>query len=94
MRYLDPVVLARLKNLRLDLRRHTVEGHLAGRHRSVRRGLSQEFAEHRHYALGDELKHLDWKVYARKDRFFVRQYQEEKSVKTYLLLDASGSMAF
>jgi len=94
MRYLDAVALAKLKNLHFDIRRHVAEGHLAGRHRSLRRGFAQEFAEHRAYAPGDELKRLDWKVYARKDRFFVKEYQEEKSLKTYLLLDASGSMAF
>lgn len=94
MRYLDPVVLARLRNLRLDLRRHLVEGHLTGRHRSSLHGFSQEFAQHRLYAPGDELKRLDWKVYARRDRFFIRQYEEEKSLKTYVLLDASGSMSF
>ncbi|MBI5243681.1 MAG: DUF58 domain-containing protein [Elusimicrobia bacterium] len=94
MRYLDAVALAKLKNLRFDIRRHIAEGHLAGRHRSLRRGFAQEFAEHRAYAPGDEIKRLDWKVYARKERFFVKEYQEEKSLKTYLLLDASGSMGF
>ncbi|HBL16027.1 MAG: hypothetical protein A2X36_07785 [Elusimicrobia bacterium GWA2_69_24] len=94
MRYLDPVVLAKLKNLRFDLGRHISEGHLAGRHRSSRRGFSQEFAEHRAYVAGDEIKRLDWKVYARKDRFYIKEFQEEKSLKTYLLVDASGSMAY
>jgi len=94
MKFLDPVVLAKLRNLRFDLRRHIVEGHLTGRHSSSRRGFSQEFAEHRAYVPGDELKHLDWKVYARKDRFFVKEFQEEKSLKTYLLVDVSGSMGF
>ncbi|MFH1726023.1 MAG: DUF58 domain-containing protein [Elusimicrobiota bacterium] len=94
MRYLDPVVLARLKNLKFDLRRHIVEGHLTGRHSSARRGFSQEFAEHRTYVPGDEVKHIDWKVYARKDRFFIKEFQEEKSLKTYLMLDASGSMGY
>jgi uncharacterized protein (DUF58 family) len=94
MRYLDAVALAKLKNFRFDVRRHLAEGHLAGRHRSLRRGYAQEFAEHRQYVPGDELKRLDWKVYARKERLFVKEYQEEKSLKTVLILDGSGSMAF
>lgn len=94
MRYLDPVILAKLKNCRLGLSRHRAEGHLSGRHRGVQLGFSQEFAQHREYAPGDELKFLDWKLYARKDRYFVRQFQEDVSLQTYLLADASGSMAY
>lgn len=94
MKYLDPVALAKLKNIRFDLRRHVAEGHLTGRHRSIRHGFSQEFAQYRTYVPGDELKRLDWKVYARKDRFFTKEFQEEKSLKTYVMLDASGSMAY
>ncbi|MBI5597823.1 MAG: DUF58 domain-containing protein [Elusimicrobia bacterium] len=94
MKYLDPLVLARLKTLRFDLRRHRAEGHLGGRHQGSRRGFSQEFAEHRAYAPGDELKRLDWKVYARTDRLFVKEYHEEKSLRTYVLVDASGSMGY
>lgn len=94
MRILDPLVLARLRTLRFDLRRHRAEGHLGGRHRSLRRGFSQEFAEHRAYAPGDELKSIDWKVYARTDRLFVKDNHEEKSLKTYVLADASGSMGY
>jgi uncharacterized protein (DUF58 family) len=92
--YLDPVSLAKLRNLRLDLRRRVMEGHWAGRHRSSLRGFASEFAQHRAYVPGDELRRLDWKVYARKDRFFVREYQEEKSLRAQVLLDASGSMSF
>ncbi len=94
MRDLDSVALARLKNMRFSLRRHLAEGNLTGRHRSLRHGFAQEFAQHRAYVPGDELKHLDWKVFARKERFFVKEFQEEKSLKTYLLLDASGSMSY
>jgi uncharacterized protein (DUF58 family) len=94
VRYLDSVALAQLKNMRFNLRRHQAEGHLTGRHRSVKRGFSQEFAEHRAYAPGDEISTLDWKVYARTDRYFVKQFQEEKSLKTYVMLDRSGSMAY
>jgi uncharacterized protein (DUF58 family) len=94
MRYLDPLALAQIKNLRLPLRRLAAEGTLGGLHRSVHKGFSQEFAEHREYVPGDEIKFLDWKVYARKDRYFVRQFVEEKSLKTHFLLDASGSMGY
>lgn len=94
MKFLDPVSLAKIKNLRFQFRRLVVEGHLSGVHRSAVRGFSQEFAEHREYVPGDELKFLDWKVYARKDRFFVKEYHEEKSLRTYILVDASGSMGF
>lgn len=94
MRYLDPVALAKLKNLRLEPRRVSAEGHLTGRHRSAARGLSHEFAQHRAYVPGDEIKSLDWKVFARQDRFYVRQYQSENILTSAVLLDASGSMGF
>lgn len=94
MEILSPDILARLRHFRFDMRRHRAEGHLTGRHRSFKRGFSQEFAQHRAYVAGDELKHLDWKVYARKDRFFVKEFQEEKSLNTYLMLDRSGSMGY
>ena len=95
MKYLDSLALAQIKNLRLPpLKRLAAEGTLGGRHRSAYKGFSQEFAEHREYVPGDELKHIDWKVYARKDRYVIRQYTEEKSLKAYFLLDASGSMGY
>lgn len=94
MRYLDPVALATLRNLRLELRRLAAEGGSAGRHRSLVKGLSQDFAQHRPYVPGDELKALDWKVYARQDRYFVREYTAENALTTHVLLDASGSMGY
>src|SRR5262245_28210097 len=94
MRFLDAVSLAQLRNLRLVMRRHRAEGHLSGRHRSVQHGFSQEFAQHREYSPGDELKYLDWKVYARKDRYVVKQFEEDKSLGSYILADASGSMSY
>lgn len=79
----------------LELRARTVaEGVLAGSHRSRRFGSSTEFAEHKLYAPGDELKHLDWKAYARVDRYFVRRYEEEANLDIYLVVDASGSMGY
>lgn len=94
MRYLDPVSLAKLRNLRLELRSLSAEGTAAGRHRSPWKGLSQDFAQHRPYAPGDEIKALDWKVYARQDRYYVREYTAENVLTTHVLLDASGSMAY
>ncbi len=79
----------------LELRARTVaEGLLVGSHRSKRFGSSSEFAEHKLYAPGDELKHLDWRAYARVDRYFVRRYEEEANLDIHLIVDASGSMAY
>jgi len=89
----DPRLLARLA--RLELRARTaVEGLAGGRHRSPLRGASTTFAEHREYTPGDDLRHLDWRVIARSDRNFVRQYEEETDLTGYLVLDASASMRF
>lgn len=79
----------------LELRARTVaEGVLVGSHRSRRFGSSTEFAEHKLYTPGDELKHLDWKAYARTDRYFVRRYEEEANLDVYVVVDASGSMGY
>ena len=92
-KYLDPKVLARIAAL--DLRaRLVVEGYVSGMHRSPYRGYSVEFAEHRQYSQGDDLKHLDWKVFARTDKFYVKQYEEETNLNCLLVLDRSESMAF
>ncbi|MHB9154132.1 MAG: DUF58 domain-containing protein, partial [Endomicrobiales bacterium] len=93
MELLNPLTMARLSALELRAR-FVVEGMLAGLHSSPFRGHSLEFAQHREYAYGDELRHIDWKVYARSDKFFIKQFQEETNLRAYLLLDASGSMAF
>lgn len=94
MRYLSPVALAKLQNLNLELRRISAEGHVGGRHRSSGKGLSREFAQHRAYVPGDEIKSLDWKVCARQDRYYVKEYQSENIFTCTILLDASGSMDF
>lgn len=92
-RYLKPEVIAKLK--RIDLKaRLVVEGFLTGLHKSPFKGFSVEFAEYRSYLPGDELKRVDWKVYAKTDRFYIREYEEETNLKAYLLLDCSGSMAY
>ena len=92
-RFLDPAVVARLGHL--DVRaRLVVEGFISGMHRSPFHGFSVEFAEHRPYMPGDPLKNIDWKVWARSDRYLVKQYTEETNLRCHLLLDLSGSMAF
>jgi len=74
--------------------RFVVEGFISGMHQSPFRGHSLEFAQHREYSSGDELKHMDWKVYAKSDRYYVKQYQEETNLRCYLLLDKSASMGY
>jgi len=91
--YLDPQVLARLD--RLDLKaRLVVEGFLSGLHQSPYKGFSQEFADHRPYMPGDEIRRIDWRVYGRRDRYYVREYLEETNLRAYILLDTSGSMGY
>ena len=86
-------VIERLGNLSVTARQ-AVESVLAGQHRSVRRGLSVEFAGHREYQPGDDLRHLDWLVWARSDRYDVRQYEEETKLRATIILDTSGSMVY
>jgi len=90
---LDPAVAERLKHLALSATR-TVEGFLAGRHRSPHRGVSVEFVERRPYVHGDDLRHLDWKSYARNDRLAIKRYEEETNLECTLVVDASASMAY
>ncbi len=93
LRYLDPAVLARLGTL--DLKARTVvEGFLSGLHRSPFKGFSVEFAEYRQYMPGDDLSTIDWKVYARSDRYYVKKFEEETNVECRLLVDVSASMAY
>jgi uncharacterized protein (DUF58 family) len=92
-RYLDPAVLARIGSL--DLKAKTVvEGVLSGLHRSPKRGYSVEFAEYRQYLPGDALSMIDWKVYARSDRYYVKKFEEDTNLDCHLLLDVSGSMSY
>ncbi|MBN2448691.1 MAG: DUF58 domain-containing protein, partial [Phycisphaerae bacterium] len=90
---LDPTLRERVKGLGLIARR-VVEGALHGLHRSPFHGLSIEFAQHREYSPGDELKHLDWRVIARSDRYVIKQYQQETNLRAVLFVDCSKSMAF
>jgi len=90
---LDPRVAERIEHLSLSAN-HAVEGFLTGRHRSPHRGISVEFVERRPYVQGDDLRHLDWKAYARTDRLTIKRYQEETNLECTLVVDASASMAY
>lgn len=92
-KYLDPVALAKVRGLELKARL-IVEGYLSGMHKSPYHGFSVEFAQHREYVPGDDLRHLDWKVYSRTDRFYLKQYEEETNLSCWLLVDASESMQY
>src|SRR6266550_4274048 len=91
--FLDPAVVARLGTLELKART-IVEGFLSGLHRSPFKGFSVEFAEYRQYIPGDDLSTIDWKVYARSDRYYIKKFEEETNLDCHLLLDVSGSMGY
>ena len=78
-KYLDPKVLSRLSGLELQARL-AVDGYLSGSHRSPQRGSSVEFADHRSYCQGDDIRHIDWKLYARTDKHYVKQYEAESNL--------------
>jgi len=90
---LQPEELQSIVNLQL-MAKQTVEGAITGQHRSPHKGFSVEFAQHREYVQGDEIRRVDWKVFAKTDRYYVREYEEETNLRAMLLLDASGSMAY
>jgi len=92
-RFLDPAVVARLATMELKARL-VVEGFIAGLHRGPYRGFSVEFAEHRPYMPGDPIRHVDWKVYGKTDRFFIKQFEEETNLRAYVVLDGSASMGY
>jgi uncharacterized protein (DUF58 family) len=91
MAHLSPDVIARIDRLELEARQ-VVEGYLAGKHRSPRHGFAVEFAQHREYAPGDDTRHIDWKVYARTERYHLKQYEQETNLIAWLVVDASESM--
>jgi len=90
---LDAKVLARLMHLPL-LARQAMEGSVSGQHKSPHRGSSVEFAEYRNYVPGDDIRRLDWRVFARTDRFFLKEFEAETNLRCYLVLDCSGSMKY
>src|ERR1043165_9276405 len=91
--FLDPQVLARLAGIPLFARR-PMQGTVSGRHASPLRGSSVEFAEYRKYVPGDDLRRLDWRVYGRSDRFYVKEFEADTNLRCCFILDTSGSMAF
>src|SRR5438477_13035869 len=89
----DPTSLSRYGRLLL-VARNLVEGFLTGVHKSPYKGYSVEFAEHRQYYPGDEIRHIDWRAFGKTDRYYIKEYEEETNLQAHLLVDASGSMAF
>ncbi|MDX2198059.1 MAG: DUF58 domain-containing protein [Phycisphaerae bacterium] len=92
-KYLEPETISRLAGLELRARR-AVSGAISGMHRSIYRGNSVEFAEHRPYVPGDDIRHIDWRLFGRKDRLFIKQYEEETNLRLHILLDVSASMNY
>ncbi len=91
--FLDPTVLAGLDNLEFRAR-VVVEGFLSGLHKSPHRGFSVEFNDYRHYYHGDDMRHVDWKLYARSEKFYIKQYEDETNVRCVIVLDSSASMSY
>lgn len=92
-KYLDPQTLARIKDLEL-MARQTIEGLISGSHKSPYQGISVEFAEHREYVPGDDVRHVDWKVFAKTDKYYLKQYEQETNLVCNLVLDVSESMSY
>jgi uncharacterized protein (DUF58 family) len=92
-KYLDPAVISRLKGMDIKARL-VVEGFVSGLHRGPYKGFSVEFAEHRQYMPGDPIRYIDWKVYGKTDRFYVKEYEEETNLRAYIIMDGSGSMGY
>ena len=90
---LDPTAITRYGRLEL-ISRLVVEGVMSGLHKSPFKGFSVEFAEHREYGPGDEIRHIDWRAYGKSDRYFVKEYEEETNLRAYLVVDSSGSMGY
>src|SRR5436305_6216168 len=91
--FTDPAALMRIKSMQLRAR-VVVEGFLSGLHRSPYHGFSVEFTEYRQYSPGDDLRYLDWKLYARSDRYYLKRFKDEKIPRAWLLVDLSRSMGF
>ncbi len=93
LKYLKPEVISSVKNLKL-VARLVVEGYITGRHRSPFHGFSVEFSQHRPYMPGDNLRFIDWKVFGRTDRYYIKQFEEETNLRCHILLDVSKSMQY
>lgn len=93
LQFLDPQIVSRLSNMELRARL-VVEGFITGLHRSPYHGFSVEFAEHRQYMPGDAIRYIDWKIYGRTDRYYIKQFEEETNLKSTIILDTSRSMGY
>jgi uncharacterized protein (DUF58 family) len=92
-KFLDPDVVSKLDNMELRARL-VVEGFITGLHKSPFHGFSVEFAQHRQYMPGDETKHIDWNIFAKTDKYFIKQFEEETNLRSYILIDISKSMDY
>ncbi len=92
-KYLDAAAVSHLANMKIRARL-VVEGFSAGMHRSPLKGHSTDFADYRRYTKGDDPRHIDWKVYAKSERYYIKEFEDQASLSAYILLDASGSMAY
>ena len=92
-KYLNPIDVAKLNNIAIKAK-FVVEGYLLGLHKSPYHGYSVEFSEHRSYEAADEIKNIDWKLYGKTDRYYIKQYEEETNLRSYIILDTSKSMTF
>lgn len=91
--YLNPQIISRINNL--DLRaRLVVEGFMVGLHKSPYHGFSVEFSQHRPYMQGDNLRSVDWRVFGKTEKYFIKQYEEETNLRSYIILDSSKSMGY
>ena len=93
MKYLSNDAISKLENLQIKAKK-VVEGFIVGLHKSPYHGFSVEFSDHRAYGPGDEIKHIDWKLWAKTNRFFVKRYEEETNLKAHIIIDRSRSMAY
>ena len=91
--YLSHETISKLENLYIKAKK-VVEGFIVGLHKSPYHGFSVEFSDHRAYGPGDEIRHIDWKLWGKTDRYFIKQYEEETNLKSYLILDQSLSMTY
>ena len=91
--YLNPKTVAKLNSIALRARL-IVEGYIIGQHQSPYHGFSVEFAEHKAFGIGDEIRHIDWKLYGKTDRLYVKRFQEETNLRAYIILDTSSSMIY
>lgn len=92
-KYLDPQTLAKIKDLELKART-IIEGLVSGSHKSPFQGISVEFASHREYVSGDDTRHIDWKVYAKTDKYYLKEYEQETNLVCNLVIDTSQSMKY